>query len=79
MENQHKLIKGYRDLSQDEIDFMNEFKEMENTLAQMVQGALRNQKQNGIDPRWMAVAKTHFQQGFMAAVRAIAKPQSFWD
>ena len=26
MENQHKLIKGYRDLSQSEIDLMNEFK-----------------------------------------------------
>ncbi len=26
MENQHTLIKGYRDLSQDEIDLMNEIK-----------------------------------------------------
>ena len=26
MENQHKLIKGYRDLSQGEIDLMNEIK-----------------------------------------------------
>ena len=28
MENQHKQIKGYRDLSQDEIDLMNEGKEL---------------------------------------------------
>jgi hypothetical protein len=26
MDNQHKLIKGYRDLSQEEIDLMNEIK-----------------------------------------------------
>lgn len=26
------------------------------------------------DPRWMSIAKTHFQEGFMAAVRAIARP-----
>jgi hypothetical protein len=28
-----------------------------------------------IDPRWMAVAKTHLQEGFMAFVRAIAQPE----
>ena len=28
-------------------------------------------------PRWLAIAKTHFQEGIMAAVRAIAQPTDF--
>lgn len=27
------------------------------------------------DPRWLAVAKTHFEQGFMALNRAVFQPQ----
>lgn len=27
------------------------------------------------DPRWLAVAKTHFQEGFMALNRAVFQPQ----
>jgi len=27
--------------------------------------------------RWIALANTHFQQGLMALVRAIAQPESF--
>lgn len=41
MDNQHQKISGYRDLSQEEIDLMNE------------------------------------QQGFMWAVRSVAKPTTF--
>jgi len=29
------------------------------------------------DPRWAAIAKTHFQEGFMALTRAITKPTTF--
>jgi hypothetical protein len=28
-----------------------------------------------IDKRWAAVAKTHFQEGFMALVRSVTKPE----
>lgn len=27
------------------------------------------------DPRWMALAKTHIEQGFMCAMRAVGNPQ----
>jgi len=27
------------------------------------------------DPRWLAIGKTHIEQGFMALVRSIAKPE----
>lgn len=80
MENQHTKIKGYRDLSQAEIDAMNRiktkseevgeiFKDLESAAAQ----------EGGYDPdkRWLAIAKTQLQQGFMAMTRAVAKPTTF--
>jgi hypothetical protein len=29
------------------------------------------------DKRWLAIARTHFQEGLMATVRAITKPEFF--
>lgn len=31
----------------------------------------------GIDQRWVAIAKTDLQKGFMALIRAVAKPETF--
>jgi hypothetical protein len=30
---------------------------------------------DGVDKRWMAVAKTHIQEGTMAASRAVFQPE----
>ena len=35
MKDQHKMIKGYRDLTQEEIDLMNEAKELERELKML--------------------------------------------
>jgi hypothetical protein len=73
VENQHRLIKGYRDLSQPEIDAMNQIKEHAaetERLSDMVRSM-------DADQRWASIAVTHLQQGYMALVRAIAKPESF--
>jgi hypothetical protein len=71
MDNQHKKITGYRDLSQAEIDGMNKIKALE---AQA--GALAKEiaQVEGVDPRLLALARTNLQQGFMWFVRSIAKP-----
>ena len=74
MKDQHKLIKGYRDLSQAEIDAMNAVKAEGSRLGLLI-GELR--VDSNIDQRWVDIAETHLQQGIMAAVRSIAKPQSF--
>lgn len=74
MDNQHKQIKGYRDLSQSEIDGMNSIKAQGEKLRQMID-LMRADKQ--LDQRWVSIAETHLQQGIMAAVRAVAKPESF--
>lgn len=74
MENQHKHIKGYRDLSQEEIDAMNAVKAKAEEVGTLISSL---ESMTDSDKRWVAVAKTDLQKGFMAAVRAIAKPTSF--
>lgn len=74
MDNQHKLIKGYRDLTQEEIDLMNLAKAHAETLGKFVE---HMDSVAGIDKRWLAVAKTDLQKGFMALVRSIAQPTTF--
>lgn len=80
MENQHKKITGYRDLTQDEIDLMNRIKgigvEIDSLVVDM-QNAEIHYDTFTVDQRWVAIGKTHLQQGLMALVRAVAKPESF--
>jgi hypothetical protein len=76
VDNQHELIKGYRDLTEEEILLINKVKDYEIELG----GLWRTI--NGLDEtdrRWAAVAKTHFEEGCSALVRSIAKPQSAFD
>lgn len=74
MDNQHQKIKGYRDLSQAEIDSMNSIKDMGETLGNLCDGLSAN---GSLDQRWIAIGKTHLQQGIMALVRAVAQPTTF--
>jgi hypothetical protein len=74
VDNQHKHIKGYRDLSEAEIKAMNEVKHLGETLGAAVE-AMEGCYQ--ADGRWVAIGKTHLQQGLMALTRAIAKPEGF--
>lgn len=74
MENQHKKITGYRDLNQQEVNDMNDIK-AEGERLKTVIAAMRSRRE--IDQRWVSIAETHLQQGIMAAVRAVAQPESF--
>lgn len=74
MKDQHTKIKGYRDLSQDEIEGMNSVKAEGEKLKTLIEG-LRTQP--NLDQRWIDIAETHLQQGIMVAVRSIAQPESF--
>ena len=86
MDNQHKLIKGYRDLSQDEINLINEAKSLAETVGLFVK-KLEDTKLNisddninliyNVDPRWLAIGKTDLQKGFMEIIRSIAQPETF--
>lgn len=79
MDNQHRKIKGYRELSQDEIDLMNEIKEQGVALDALVERvhAHINPSEMGETRRWVSIGKTHLQQGIMALTRAVAKPDFF--
>ena len=70
MENQHRKIAGYRELSQDEINAMNKSKE----LASQVGDFIDELEKNGyVDKRWLAIAKTDLLKAFMSLTRSIAK------
>lgn len=92
MDNQHKLIKGYRSLSEYEIAVMNEIKtkaeevrvliDKFNTIHPADNTAMGMSTDlamvyNNVDKRWVAIARTHLQEGFMALTRSVAKPESF--
>ena len=84
MDNQHKQIKGYRDLSQAEIDLMNEIKAKAaetgalcDKLAELTTNAPPAAGARRVDGRWVSIGKTQLQQGFMALVRSVAQPDSF--
>lgn len=74
MDNQHKHIKGYRDLSQTEIDLMNLIKAKGVELGALV-AQLRST--TGLDQRWVSIGATDLQTGLMALTRSVAQPSTF--
>lgn len=80
MENQHRQIKGYRELSQAEIDLMNEIKAQGVALEALIEKLLTpgpGYEHLKADPRWVAIGRTHLQEGLMALTRSVAKPTFF--
>lgn len=82
MDNQHRQIKGYRELSQEEIDLMNEIKTKGAELGELVEklkwvGAGGVTDTASVDMRWVSIGATHLQQGLMALTRSVAKPEFF--
>lgn len=75
MENQHRLITGYRDLSQEEIDLMNEIKAEGERLRALVVKVSNTPEV--VDHEWADIATTDFQTGLMALARAVACPKTF--
>ena len=74
MDNQHKKIKGYRDLSQEEIDLMNECKALAMQCGAMID---KLQALPSNDQRCVSLGKTKLQEGFMWAIRGVAQPSTF--
>ncbi|HHV7519287.1 TPA: DUF7681 family protein [Burkholderia orbicola] len=74
MDNQHKQIKGYRELSQAEIDAMNRVKAKAEEVGLLID-ELR--AVSSLDQRWINIGATDLQKGFMSVVRGIAQPTSF--
>lgn len=80
MKDQHTLIKGYRDLTQDEIDCMNKIKNLGEELSKLYDYLAITNANTGnhqIDMRWLNEGRTDLQKGIMCWVRAVAQPTSF--
>ena len=73
VDNQHKKISGYRDLSETEIAAMNDLKDTERRLLVTL-----DQIADDSNGRHVALAKTHIETGFMFAIKAIAKPEPYY-
>lgn len=77
-------IKGYRTLTPDEIELINEIKTAEARVVALHRKVVEMLSEEasvsaehplkGEPFRWAAVAKTDIQTGFMALVRAVARP-----
>lgn len=74
MDNQHRKIKGYRELNQKEIDLMNAIKEAGASLGDLID---KLEQSGELDARWLAIARTDLQKGFMSLTRSVAKPEFF--
>ena len=74
MENQHRHIKGYRELSPEEVALMNEVKAKGEELGELV-AKLRALPSN--DFQWLDVGELQLKQGIMSLVRCVAQPISF--
>ncbi len=67
-------IKGYRDLSPAEVDLMNKLKDVAVEVGNWVDVVLDDPD---TDKGWANIAKTDLQKGFMALIRAVARPETF--
>lgn len=74
MDNQHRKISGYRELSAEEIALMNDIKAEGERLGALID---RLNEAPGLDRRWISIGKTDLQAGIMALVRSVAQPTTF--
>jgi hypothetical protein len=79
VKDQHEKIAGYRDLTQAEIDLMNSLKDMEREVGLDLAVIAKNLPNLGGDDvldarRWLSLARTHLETGFMYAIKAVARP-----
>ncbi len=77
MENQHRKIPGYRELSQEEIDLIAVIKHKAEEIGQLVNQVHALPTGDTETQRWASIAKTDLQKGFMALIRAVALPSTF--
>jgi hypothetical protein len=74
MDNQHRQIKGYRELDPADIALMNEIKQKGVELQALVYKLRANDE---LDQRWISIGVTDLQTGLMALTRGVAQPTTF--
>lgn len=83
-EDPHKPpVKGYRKLSKLELELVNKVKDHAELTRELITELKRVEtpKMGGMgflfDTHWVGIGEIHLQQGFMALVRAITRPETF--
>ena len=66
-------ITGYQEQPPVKITMVNNTKEMENLLGDWMHTL---KQRSDVDQRWLSIARTQLQLGFMAMNRAIFQPES---
>jgi hypothetical protein len=64
-------ISGYVPQSEENIKSVNFNKDIEETVLRLLDGY---EKDLNVDQRWLTIARTNIEQGFMAMNRAVMKP-----
>lgn len=72
MQEVKATIAGYRQLTAEEQAAMNANKQIEEQVLVLLDKLAADA---AIDKRWLAIGRTHIEQGFMAVNRSIARPQ----
>lgn len=67
-------IKGYRPLDPEMVELINKNKLIEELALRQIDRHVRVHGSIEIDQRWVSIARTHLQEGFMALNRAVAQP-----
>lgn len=81
-------VAGYTSQPDEKIALVNVFKQDEERLLRKLDARRQpflgrdgrwytdsSETVDALDPRWAAIARTHFQEGFMALNRAVFQPQ----
>lgn len=71
-------VKGYRELTQTEIDAMNNLKRSEEWIAKQWEEYALLVGEGEMQQEMLRVAKTHFKIAFMCMNRAVARPTNEW-
>jgi hypothetical protein len=64
-------VAGYKPQSQNNVDLVNANKALEEEILRI----LDRLRTMDVDQRWLAIGRTHLEEGFMAVNRSIFQPQ----
>lgn len=71
-------IKGYKVLTDEQKSHLNATKNLEAQVLNFVKSFVDTDSPPGyeLDRRWASIARTHFEEGFMAFCRSITSPDT---
>jgi hypothetical protein len=67
-------VAGYKPQSDEKVALVNSNKEIEERLLRQLDEMAGVYYKHDVSHRWLAIARTHFEEGFMALNRAIFQP-----